>query len=576
MKKHIRSCFLASLCLYGSTLLAQVSDSPGADFLHKSSPTISYGLGDTHRGGETHSDTLPENSGLVDHSGQGQKGKSSSVQPEGMLYLEIASPNPSDTLWVTFWEHLINERLTVTPGITLPVIRSPGDFLDRSSHNAVYEITFPASFKDGFFSIRKGSQTLVRHWYFSSADRARVRFDLNSGKVLFGGPASAFYRTQHELDVLFAEESYNRNPVMVTRSRESLFQDSSSKARYQKVLNRPDDIHTGMDILVPGENGWDYLRPILEREPSSHPAWDLLEEKSAELTEWQLFSLSARLTGQLLYAGVQKAEFAESELKQDPDKTQQYLDWIRGFTLEKQVFTHPRLVDACLRNASLKSRLEGTSFFAQAEKYGSGIKDEVIAFYVLDNFNRLGERLPEVLEMSLSRLTTPWISARISELTAMQGKVLRGDLLWDMDGKTVDLRDFRDKTLLIHFWISGCKFCIHEYTTVLNGLAEKYRSDPDILVISVNVGDSPEKWKQSIASGRYTSASMLNLRADKDKGFTEHYRIYSFPQKMIVAPGSKVLLQTINRMEAEQLSLKLEQISADYPNPDHTTQAPHL
>ena len=58
MKKTLLICFLASPCLFGSTLTAQVADSPGADFLHRSSPSVPFGLRDTHRGGETRSDTL--------------------------------------------------------------------------------------------------------------------------------------------------------------------------------------------------------------------------------------------------------------------------------------------------------------------------------------------------------------------------------------------------------------------------------------------------------------------------------------------------------------------------------------
>lgn len=58
MKKHLFTCFLASLCLIGSTTTAQVADSPGADFLHRSVPQLSTDYGDTHRGGETRSDTL--------------------------------------------------------------------------------------------------------------------------------------------------------------------------------------------------------------------------------------------------------------------------------------------------------------------------------------------------------------------------------------------------------------------------------------------------------------------------------------------------------------------------------------
>ncbi|WPR77694.1 TlpA disulfide reductase family protein [Algoriphagus sp. NG3] len=60
MKKLILICLVVPIAIGipTSTLLAQVADSPGADFLHRSSPQVSTEQGGTHRGGETRSDTL--------------------------------------------------------------------------------------------------------------------------------------------------------------------------------------------------------------------------------------------------------------------------------------------------------------------------------------------------------------------------------------------------------------------------------------------------------------------------------------------------------------------------------------
>jgi|GEM_PF-6242773 len=543
MKKTLLICLMGYLFLPISTLTAQVADSP------------------------------PETD-LVDYSGiPGQEGASPSARMEGMLYLEITSPSPPDTLWVTFWEHLISDRLTVTPGLSLPITGRVGNFFEGSFKNTVYEIPFPTTFPKGYLSLGSGDQTFARYWYFSSEDRVRMRVDLNSATMLFGGPDAEFYRTQYELDRIFAEESFNRNPVMVTSNREGLFQDSSTQASYQKALQNPDDLYIKMDILQPGENAWFFLQPILGKKLHLQSAWQLLTGKSQSLTEPQMNALKARLKGELFLAGVKKAEFAEEELSLDTQKWEKYLEWTQDFSLESQRYSHPKLIEASMKNASLKSRYMHSSFFSEIEGYSPLLKDQVIAFYVLDNFNRLGDRLPEVLENSRSMLTTPWISDRIAYLADMQGKKLTADLLWDMDGKTVDLRDFQDKTLLIHFWIAGCKFCVYDYATVLQSLAEKYSNDPDILLVTVNVEDNPDKWKQSIATGKYTSENILNLRADPNEGFIEHYRIYSFPQKMIIAPGSKVILQTINRMEPEELSTKLQKVSTDYSNSNLTTQA---
>ncbi|WBL43558.1 DUF3738 domain-containing protein [Algoriphagus halophytocola] len=58
MKKLILICLLGLLCLPTSTSTAQVADSPGADLPHRSTPQFSSGMGETHRGGDSRSDTL--------------------------------------------------------------------------------------------------------------------------------------------------------------------------------------------------------------------------------------------------------------------------------------------------------------------------------------------------------------------------------------------------------------------------------------------------------------------------------------------------------------------------------------
>jgi thiol-disulfide isomerase/thioredoxin len=94
MKKLILICLLGYLGLSISTLTAQVADSPGADFLHRSTLHVSFGLGDTHRGEETRSDTFHSGFSLVDDSTfQEQEGASSSAHSDT---LTIGDHIPAD------------------------------------------------------------------------------------------------------------------------------------------------------------------------------------------------------------------------------------------------------------------------------------------------------------------------------------------------------------------------------------------------------------------------------------------------------------------------------------------------
>ncbi|MFL0681951.1 MAG: TlpA family protein disulfide reductase [Algoriphagus aquaeductus] len=69
MKNFLLTCFLALLCLFGSTFSAQskVAESPGVGLLHRfAGPTVSLHSGDTHRGGDARPDTFPPELSLVD------------------------------------------------------------------------------------------------------------------------------------------------------------------------------------------------------------------------------------------------------------------------------------------------------------------------------------------------------------------------------------------------------------------------------------------------------------------------------------------------------------------------------
>ena len=526
-------------------------------------PPVSSGVGDTHRGGDARPDIFSKGFSLVDMTDSAGREDSipSARVGEGMLYIEIDSPNPPDTLWITYWEHLLNERKTVTPGIAVPLSGAYGNMFEGSFHKMVYTFSFPKDIPSGFFSLGKGDNSLVRHWYFSSTDRVRIRFDLVTGSVLFGGPDAEFFRIQHRLDRLFAESLFNQNPVIISATRKGLFEDSTNRPLYQAALKKPDDLHVKMQILVPEENGWEFFKPFLESPWTSHPAWEALEYHRNALNQHQFNSLEARIKGEILFLGIQKAELSLNAIKEDPAKTVQFLDWADSFSLKEEAYSHPKLVEAGTGLANLASRIEGKPLFSVLEDFSPLLRDQIIGYYVLDNFNRFGDQLPELLDHSLAVVSTPWIAERLTEINRLHRSELVSDGLWDSSGKPVDLKEFKGKTLLLHFWISGCKFCLHEYATVMKGLSEEYADNPDVVLVSINVDGNPENWENSLDTGLYTSPDMLNLRADKKSGIAPHYKIHSFPQKMIVGPDFKIRLQTINRMEAEKIKELLEGIS---------------
>ncbi|GAA0878965.1 hypothetical protein GCM10009119_19330 [Algoriphagus jejuensis] len=480
-----------------------------------------------------------------------------------MLYLEIDSPNPPDTLWVTYWEHLLIDQKSVTPGISFPVVGKYGNLFEGSIQKKVYLCELPQGITDGFLSIGKGRSTLIHQWFFSSGDRVRIHFNLVSGKTLFGGPDQNFYRAQYGLDQLFAEEQFNRDPVMVSESRKSLFQDSLAERLYREAQSRPDDLFVRMKVLVTDTERWEQFGNIAKVPVDQHPAWRLLHKAQDSLTAHQISLLGGRVAGALLSSGLTWASMGSAIPENDPTQYQMLQDWVGQFGLEQLDSNYPLLIHSESRLIRLTATLQNRQFLEVWKDFDSPLKDEILGTYLLENFNTLGAELAPLLDTSLSLVESPWIRDKLETLAAVYSVPVFSGELFDESGSPVDLNDFTAKTLLIHFWISGCRFCIDDYQRVMKALSDRFEADPDILLISVNVDSRESTWKNSLESGRYTSPQILNLKAYPGRGIAGYYRIHSYPQKMIVGPDSKVRLQAANHLDSDYLSALLVKISTE-------------
>lgn len=546
MKKHLFTCFLIQLCLVGSDLKAQskVAESPpGTDLVYQ--PGI-----------------------------PGQEGESPSARLEGMLYIEIPASSSPDTLKLTYWEELLSESPSVSPGKAIPLVAQKGTFFEGSGNMKAFTFSLPQSMDQGFFSLSNGQVDLIKHWSFNASDRVRIRFDQGDGLTLFGGPQADFYRTQYLLDQAIAEARFNSSPLLIAGRSEGLFENTSSAERYKKAMQRPDDLYVKLKVLVPKESGWEHLKEYLLVPFAQHPAWIVLQGYKERLTPLEYQSLEARVKGAVLLEGVARAEFATEQLKEAPEKATEFLDWAHGLELERVFQSHPQLIEAAVGLAVIEAGISETIFFGVLDRYPSKLKDKLIGHYMLSNFNRLGDNLAETLDKSISIVRTPWISEELIALRDVQlgGFIAKG--LYNEQGESVDLTNYRGKTLLIHYWISGCKFCIDDYQRVLTPLevlleegsaGSDALSASDVILVTINADSEEETWRNSLNTGRYTSDQFLNLKAEKGSEVLSRYGIIAFPQKMIIGPDSKVRMQTLHSIDPNKLYSILDSIQTQIP-----------
>ena len=572
MKKTVLICLMGLLCLPISTLTAQVADSPGADLLHRSRPDVSFGLGDTHRSGETRSDTLPEQNGLVDHSvATGQEGESSSAQSEGMLYLEISIGQELDSLSLRFWDHLISERMNVTPGTGKMIAGAEGNMFEGSRKFQVFTSPFAKADRHGFFSVNLGRDKLIRQWIYFPEDRVRIRADRTEGALLFGGPDAAFYRLQYEVDRVFKEDQFNADPILFSSNREFYRSDSLSEKRWQQSRARPYDLYVKMQLISNAEEGWEEFEKYSSTAWLEHPAIGILDRYSTGLSAERLNLVEAWIKGQILFTGINKADLAWPAILQDPGKMAKLREWVDGFYLQDQEYSHPLLAQAVFQFSMMKAQATQTPMEQVYGELPNPLREEVIAYYILDNFNRMEERLPKIISKNLPLLQSKWIKARFENLLTNVREPFAPEVIFLPDGSQLDPTLLQGKTVLIHFWISGCKFCLEEHRRVMVHLSEKYRGREDVLIMTVNGDANKENWKKSLATGKYTSESSLNTWVPQNTGILKSYSVYSFPQKMVISKDGTIQLQSIVPMELEDLISRLEH---DPANPKENPVSP--
>ncbi|OOG76447.1 TlpA disulfide reductase family protein [Algoriphagus sp. A40] len=552
MKKNLFTCFLALLCLAGSAALSQVVQSPRADLLHRfGGPTVSLHSGDTHRGGIARPDTFPP----------------------GTLYIEVTHAEGVDSLSLRFWEHLVSERMNVTPGQPLRRATLEGNMFEGNRNFRVAEIPFPSAESFGYFNVSYGRNRLIRQWIYFPQDRVRIRGDLSSGFLLFGGPDGDFYRLQHEVDRVFKEEEFNTDPILFSPDAEFYRSDSVSERLWNQSRIRPEDLFVQMRLITDAESAWGEVESYISSSWQDHPAMAILDRYSGLLASGRLDLVEAAIKGQVLATGIKKAELAWPAIRQDPSKLAGLREWVETFGLKGQEFSHPLLVQAYYQYALMESHATQVPIEQVYAPLPNPLREEVIAFYILDNFNRMEDRLPSVISQNLPLVESDWIRQRFDGLLSNAGGQFSSDGIYLPDGSQLSPPMLEGKTVLIHFWISGCRFCLEEHQRVMAQLSERYRGSEDILVLTVNADASPESWKQSLATGKYTSESALNAWGPRGTGILESYSIYSYPQKMIISKDGTVRLQTILRMEPEELIRRLEQDAApdaallNLPNP---------
>ncbi len=130
-----------------------------------------------------------------------------------------------------------------------------------------------------------------------------------------------------------------------------------------------------------------------------------------------------------------------------------------------------------------------------------------------------------------------------------------------IDGKTVNLEDYRGKPLLLHFWAEWCPFCKLEEGTITD-LTKDYQ----VLTVAYQSGDKAEVLKHMRKQGIESWPTIV----DADSRLADSYGVKGVPTSLIIDGNGNIRFSEVGLTSSWGLRLRLwwaKTFSKESPSP---------
>ena len=184
----------------------------------------------------------------------------------------------------------------------------------------------------------------------------------------------------------------------------------------------------------------------------------------------------------------------------------------------------------------------------------SNVPDAMMQLAMADEFD--GEK--EKAEKWYSTISTKFSKSPYAEkakgairrLNSIGEKMTLGGTT--LNGKRLDVGDYRGKVVLIHYWADWCDICKEEFVQ-LNKLRAKY---PDLRLIGVNCDNDLATARASSAKTK-VSWPQLHSKGGYNSGFAAEMGIVSLPSMILIDKNGQIISTTIsaNSLERELKSI---------------------
>lgn len=165
----------------------------------------------------------------------------------------------------------------------------------------------------------------------------------------------------------------------------------------------------------------------------------------------------------------------------------------------------------------------------------------------LDYLKKFADKLPQrfqetSLSMEFQRKVKTALDKEPKESGPVVGSVAPDFTLTSIDDKTVALRDFRGKYVLIDFWASWCAPCRGENPNVLAAYNEF--KGKNFTVLGISLDNDKDKWKDAVTKDGLIWQHVSELRG-WESTVAAVYGVRSIPSNFLVDPAGKIIAMNL-------------------------------
>jgi len=197
-------------------------------------------------------------------------------------------------------------------------------------------------------------------------------------------------------------------------------------------------------------------------------------------------------------------------------------------------------VDSCLVINKGFNIYNTYKFFVQ--HFSGQLREEIVTSLLCNNFD-YSDSFSKAISEALVLLKTPVYREAIFSLNRRgNGAIAYDFILSDVNGNLRKFHEFKDRTVVLDFWFTGCGGC-RQLAPIMRRIETQFNNKP-VSFISISIDNDKKQWLESIQSGLYASKEILNLytRGEGVKDpIINTYNIKEYPTVLIINPEGKII-----------------------------------